>query len=472
MLFLTRRLLLMLVAVLAAASWAYAQTDGAVPTDLLQRRIDSLRRTVTVQQDQAQVYHDSVLQALRQRSQRGNAMQQRIDSLRRTVAVRQDQAQRYHDSVLYALRQRTTEATQGRIDSLRQTVAVRQNQAQAYHDSVLQYLQARSGEVSSLLPGTDAEALTPTVSLPSSLNPRLPSLPSQPALPTVPSLPSAEQLTAQSIDPLRSASESAQQYIRSASEPVQAGQQVAPNAPAALEQQVGQRSEVQALIQQETALKTQLKEQTPEVIAEQMKQQVAQGVKQPLANHTEAISEGEAQLAQLKRKYRQVQTEQERYEKAVSLKKEAWAARLLLGTYFQVYGATTRREPGVSADISPFMGYRFNTRWSVGVGASYRAAFRRVRSSEPLYQARAFAESVVYRGFLLHAAYERSWQPQPGDQGQSIVDAYAPLVGIGKTYRITRKLRGTTLLLFRLASDPPPLNLPRWNLRTGVYLSQ
>ena len=115
------------------------------------------------------------------------------------------------------------------------------------------------------------------------------------------------------------------------------------------------------------------------------------------------------------------------------------------------------------------MGYRFTSRGSAGVGVSYRVPY-----TVPLYQARVFAEYGVYRyrGLLVHAEYERSWQPQPGDLGQSIVTAHHLLAGIGITYRITKKVRGATLLLVRPGPRSQPLDLARWNLRTGVYLGQ
>ena len=250
------------------------------------------------------------------------------------------------------------------------------------------------------------------------------------------------------------------------------------NAPATLEQPVAQQEVMQPLTQQESALEAwktnpfgepggdlaSVAKGSPEMIAEQMKQQATQGVKHHLTNHTEAVQEGQQQLAELKKKYQQVQSEQDRYERATSLKGEPWTARLLLGSYFQLY-----RQPHIQVDVSPFVGYRFNTRWSVGLGGSYR-----LPGSVPVYQARIFAESVLYQGFLGHVAYERSWLLPPfataGEAGT--IAAHHLLVGIGKTYRITKRIQGTTLVLFRPGPRSQPLNLARWNLRTGVYLSR
>ncbi len=207
----------------------------------------------------------------------------------------------------------------------------------------------------------------------------------------------------------------------------------------------------------------------PEAIAEQAKQRALQQAKQHFTRHNDALQDGQQQLSKLKQKYKAVQTEQDKFERATSLKGEPWTARLLLGSYFQFY-----REPRFQVDLSPFVGYRFNTRWSVGVGGSYRAAFRRVPGSAPVYQGRVFIESEVYRGFAAHVAYERSGLSSPvissGEKG-TVIDQHL-LVGIGKSYRITRNIRGTTLLLYRPGDISQSLQLSRWNLRTGFLLGR
>ena len=336
----------------------------------------------------------------------GQRVQQRIDSLRRAMATQPDETQAYHDSVLHYLQTRGMDPLQRRIDSLRQAPSVKQDRAHVYHDSVLHYLQARSDGT---VQRSSSLSSAPPVRR-ERVSERTP--PSKAS----PSKPLSEASIAQ--DPANTPPPTSTLSSRPSSV-----QSSAPNP-----QTNDRRTELTAQPLPEAATRS------------------AESLRAPPADT--------AQAAPL--------SAQERYQQAAALKKEAWAAHLQLGSYFHLY-----RQPQVSVDISPFMGYRFNARWSMGVGVSYR-----VPASLPLYQGRIFAEGIVYQGVLLHAEYERSWQPQPGDLGQSIITTHHPLAGVGITYRITQKMRGATLLLFRPDSQSPSLDLARWNLRTGIYLGQ
>lgn len=412
-------------------------------------------------------------------------------------------AQAQTDS-LFSITERASQWVRQRVDSLPQPTKY-PDQVNSYRDSVQHILQARRDSVTSSRLArsldtlqTKAQGLHQTASR--SLPGELPTLPSLPAAPSVPSLPSLDQLSAQLTDRFPAApalervgavSEKVGQYTEAAMAKVQQGTQLAQNAPTevtpnSLEEYLAQSSELSPLAEQQSALDAwqanpmgetgnPLSSATatqPEAVAEQAKQRALQQARQYFAQHNEAVQEGQQQLDELKQKYKAVQSEQDKYERATSLRGEPWAARLLLGSYFQFY-----REPSFQVDLSPFVGYRFNTRWSVGMGGTYRAAFRwaasrQVPGSVPIYQGRVFVEREVYRGFALQVAYERSGQSfpvvSPGEKG-AVIDQHL-LAGIGKSYAITRKIRGTTLLLYRPGSIDESLQLSRWNLRTGFFL--
>ena len=385
-----------------------------------------------------------------------------------------------------------------RVDSLRQTIGAFTDSTQAYRGKLEQDIQVHRDSIASRL-SQPVDTLTAKVQvLHQTVGGELPDkLPSLPAGPSVPALPSLDELSTQLTDrfPAASAlkrvsavSKRAGQYAQAATMKVQQGAQLAQNAPASLEQYLAQQEALSPLAEQQSALEAwqadptgmagdQLSSATatqPEAMAEQAKQRALQQAKRHFAQHTEAVAKGQQQLSKLKQKYKAVQTEQDKFERATSLKREPWTARLLLGSYFQFY-----REPSFQVDLSPFIGYRFNTRWSVGVGGSYRAAFRRVPGSAlsrvaPVYQGRVFVEGEVHQGFAAHVAYERSGLSSPvlsRGEDRAIVDQHL-LVGISKSYRITQKIRGTTLLLYRPGDIDRSLQLSRWNLRTGFLLSR
>ena len=391
------------------------------------------------------------------------------------------------DSLMQHLNRSGSQIEQ-RADSLRQSVDAVPQQTYSSADSARQHLQERidSLTVTRTLDTLHSHYGAAQQKLASGLRPvetELPSLPALPSSPTLPLLPTTlpdRFPGSQALERVQLFKTKASQYTQQLRGQVQQGTQALQNAPSALEQQAAQASGLDRLGQPAAASHSalggslsdgpgQLSAATaaPDQIQQQMKQRLAQKAKNHFARHGDALQDGQQQLSKLKRKYKAVQTEQDKFERATSLRGEPWTARLLLGSYFQFY-----REPHFQVDLSPFVGYRFNTRWSVGVGGSYRAAFRRVPGSAPVYQGRVFVEGEVYRGFAVHVAYERSSRSVPvvslGERG-TIVDQHL-LAGISKSYSITRRIRGTTLLLYRPGSIDRSLQLSRWNLRTGFSL--
>ncbi len=390
-----------------------------------------------------------------------------------------------------------------RVDSVRQSVDAVPQQTHVSADSLRRHLQERidSLTITRILDTLHHRYGAAQQSLESKLRPintNLPTLPSLPLSPTLSQLPTAlpDRFPAsQALEQVRLFQTKASQYTQQFRGQIQQGTQAVRNAPATLEQQAAKASGLGMLEKSandtRSALGGSLSGGTdqlsaaaaanadPDQVQQQMKQRVAQETRRYFAQHGNALQEGQQQLSKLKRKYKAAQTEQEKFERATSLRGEPWTAHLLLGSYFQFY-----REPSFQVDLSPFVGYRFNTRWSVGVGGSYRtairqAAIRRVPGSAlsraaPVYQGRVFVESVVYHGFSAQLSYERSWQPLPvGSQdaaGARHTDHL--LFGVGKHYRITRKVQGTTLLLYRPGAIDQSLQLSRWNLRTGFLLSR
>ena len=378
-----------------------------------------------------------------------------------------------------------------RADSLRQSVDAVAQQTRASADSVQQHLQERidSLTITRTLDTLHHRYGAAQQKLESGLRPvetGLPTLPCLPSSPTLPQLPTTlpnRFPASQALERVQLFKTKAGQHTQQLRGQMQQGTQAIQSAPSALEQQAAKASGLDMLEQSPAASHSalggslsdgprQLSAATatnaaPDQIQQQMKQRLAQKAKNHFARHGDALQDGQQQLSKLKRKYKAVQTEQDKFERATSLRGEPWTARLLLGSYFQFY-----REPHFQVDLSPFVGYRFNTRWSVGVGGSYRAAFRRVPGSAPVYQGRVFVEGEVYRGFAVHVAYERSSRSVPvvslGERG-TIVDQHL-LAGISKSYSITRRIRGTTLLLYRPGSIDRSLQLSRWNLRTGFSL--
>ena len=406
-----------------------------------------------------------------------------LQSLPDSVAPHTIRPNAARDSLLQPLTA-TRDSVRTKLDSLSRPVRTVADTLQQRYQAVQQKGQAVQDSVRALLPdevrqlvGQDLPPVPALPSLPpASLGKPLPSLQQV-------SLPITERFASpQALDKLTTLKSNISSSLPAVKEPLQQGLSATRDLPTTVEQQARQLPGMQELQNQQQGLKQwqQSKTANPaaqytsqasnmEQVQQQMKQQAMQGAQHHFKEHSEAIQEGQQQLSQLKKKYKTVQSEQDRYERATSLKGEPWTARLLLGSYFQVY-----RRPSFQLDIAPFIGYRFNTRWSVALGGTYRVASWQKRNT--IYGGRAFLESVVYKGFALHGEYERLRVPvtatvvsdEPTYRWQEGV-----LLGISKSYTITKHISGTALLLHHFTKPSYQTAYPsRWNVRLGFFLSR
>ena len=103
----------------------------------------------------------------------------------------------------------------------------------------------------------------------------------------------------------------------------------------------------------------------------QARQKLMEASKDHLAEQPEALRTGQQQMSKLKRRYSEVQSEQDKYVRASRLPDSSWVTRLVPGILLQVRRGSTPLLPTRTFDLMPFVGYRFNTRWSVGLGGIY-----------------------------------------------------------------------------------------------------
>ena len=411
-----------------------------------------------------------------------------LQSLPDSVAPHTIRPNAARDSLLQPLTA-TRDSVRTKLDSLSRPARAVADTLQQRYEAIQQKGQAVQDSVRALLPDEvrqlAGQDLPPVPALPSlppaSLGKPLPSLQQV-------SLPITERFASpQALDKLTTLKSNISSSLPSVPTSLQQGLSATRDLPATAEQQAGQLPGMQELQNQQQGLKQWQQSQTAnpvsaytaqassytnmEQIQQQMKQQAMQGAQQHFKEHSEAIQEGQQQLSKLKKKYKTVQSEQDRYERATSLKGEPWTARLLLGSYFQVY-----RQPSFQLDVSPFIGYRFNTRWSVALGGTYRVASWQLPQRNTIYGGRAFLESVIYKGFALHGEYERLRVPvtatvvsdEPTYRWQEGV-----LVGVSKSYTITQHISGTALLLHNFTKPSNQTAYPsRWNVRLGFFLSR
>ena len=426
--------------------------------------VDSLNDRATQEVEALRTLSDSIAPVDLRSSAARDSLLQPLTSTRDSVRIKLDSLSRPARSV---------------ADTLQQRYKTVQQKGQMVQDSVRALV---PNEVRQLA-GQDLPPVPALSSLPpASLGKPLPSLQQV-------SLPITERFASpQALGKLTTLKSNISSALPAVKEPLQQGLSATRDLPATAEQQAGQLPGMQELQNQQQGMKEWQASQTAnpaseytaqassysnmEQIQQQMKQQAMQGVQHHFKEHSEAIQEGQQQLSKLKKKYKTVQSEKDLYQRATSLKGESWTARLLLGSYFQVY-----RQPSFQLDVSPFIGYRFNTRWSVGLGGTYRVASWQLPPPRTIYGGRVFVESVIYKGFALHGEYERLRVPEAVSTVASDEPTYrwqeGILFGISKSYTITGHINGTALLLHNFtATSDQAAYASRWNVRLGFFLSR
>ena len=203
----------------------------------------------------------------------------------------------------------------------------------------------------------------------------------------------------------------------------------------------------------------------------ELQQRLLASARDHFAQHQPELQQAQQQLADLKRKYSLVQGEQ--HQKHNSLQGTPLSERLVYGGTMQI-----NRTPALAVDLSPRLGYQLNKRFTAGLGATYRltlsedywAAIRKsITMDNAVYGGRAYLEYEVIRSFLLHGEYERMSQAVPtvGQDGFSRRWNTSLLAGIGKSYPIAGKWRGSVLLLYNFRHGKQNIHARPWVLRFG-----
>jgi len=193
--------------------------------------------------------------------------------------------------------------------------------------------------------------------------------------------------------------------------------------------------------------------------------------------HNAKISSVQEKMAQLKRKYKQVNSihDLKNAVKRSSLKGEPLKKRLLIGGNLNIQ---VGRETAI--DFAPFLGYKFTKRLRTGVSGTIRMIFK----TEPTYFSRDdqkalafryFWEYAIAKGFFAHAEYERfsANRPQASITTSNSTDQMqrqwgsGALLGLGKEYNLSKKFKGQLLLLYDFLHDENSYYPRPWTVRFG-----
>lgn len=137
--------------------------------------------------------------------------------------------------------------------------------------------------------------------------------------------------------------------------------------------------------------------------------------------------------------------------KEKSLKGRPLRERWVIGGNFNIVNFTP-----LMIDLAPQFGYRINKRFQVGVSGVYRAKFVdsvRVSNAVPsnVYGYSVFASYAIILNFFAYAEFERTTSTaklQVNDAKGESIWINSALVGIGRQFKIHKKVNGSVLLLW------------------------
>ena len=473
-----RRGVVMLVAIILSAS-VYGQTqsgtdslaqDAATDVQTLPLRADSLRQTT-----------DTLLKAEESKIQQA---QHRVDTTLRKLDIEQ-QATRQLSAGESKIREKTGQLKVN-VNEIKPVKDTQHALGNIKQETSLSGPNAAVPE----LPGIDASKM----GLPDSSSPSLPDA----HLPTD-KLYEVKALPSQGIDKVKSIKgvEQAGEHLGKAKEiSGQAGGyqkdveaiskgkfDKVEQLPQATEQGLSGTQEIKTLKEQEATLK-QVQNQPKEIkgqvtqysdrkfLTQKAKEKLLENSKDHFSHRTTELQAAQKKLAKHKRKYSQVNSQTGKLVKRTSLKGKPLKERLTGGFTLQIH-----QGPPTAFSLSPFLGYRLSKRWSSGIGGTYRLAFEgsnRAIWDHPVYGMRSYVECQPFKKFLLHAEYERLWASVPLQQSSTTETdrrwVEGVMAGVGKSYNVTKKIKGNVLFLrnFTYVSQGPYLQ--KWNIRFGFYL--
>lgn len=157
--------------------------------------------------------------------------------------------------------------------------------------------------------------------------------------------------------------------------------------------------------------------------------------------------------------------------KRSSLKGRTFRERLIVAANFQLLSL----DP-VSLDFSPQVGYRFNNRFSAGVGGTYRQTFTdtNVTFSPDVLGYKGFLSFDVIQSFFAYGEYAQN-SPGMNITSESAVRIWKPaaLAGIGKRFSVHKKVDMTVMALYNFLHESGDTIYPKpFIIRFGFQLSE
>lgn len=293
------------------------------------------------------------------------------------------------------------------------------------------------------------------------------------------------QLLQSYSDQLKQLAQESQGYFQQAQSMVEGGLTEDSPLMKSLESKIGHYPEFQELQKQTEALqklkskptdyqKEYEQYQDPKYLQQQALEQAKKLGTNRFKQHQDKLQTAQKKLADYKKKYSSIQSTKDMSTavKRNSLEGKTLSERLVLGGTLQV-----DKEP-TSLDVSPLLGYKLNRKYTVGLGATYRAVlnFNEFNAEEQVYGFRAFFQREAVKGFFVHGEFERmNVAPDSAATNAETTRRWKSgvLAGIGKEYNFIKNVNGQVMVLYNFMHQEgiTPYN-KRWVFRFGFSLNK
>jgi hypothetical protein len=193
------------------------------------------------------------------------------------------------------------------------------------------------------------------------------------------------------------------------------------------------------------------------------------------AAHPERIQAAQAKMGKLLSKYREFSNSADLKGavKQTSMQGKTFFEHLVFGGNFNILST----DP-VSVDLSPMLGYKFTTKFFIGVGMVYRHTFSdSIKNSwyvSPVNTGyKVFANYDVAKGFFAYTEWERSGIASKLNDKSKKEWKNNYFIGAGKKFLVHPKLYLVTTLLYNLNNeDHNPVHPRRFQVKVGFQLSE
>lgn len=215
-------------------------------------------------------------------------------------------------------------------------------------------------------------------------------------------------------------------------------------------------------------------EQLPEANPEEIKEVAAEQTIDHFSGKEEPLNQALEKVSLYKQKYSNVKSIKELPKKMPNpMKDRPFIERLLPGLGIQI-----QQRNDYWVDFNPYVGYRFTSRLTSGLGWNQRIAFNLDKKSfekqSRIYGPRIYGEFDLWRGFCPRIEIETmntmipplAQVPQTDLGSRDWVWSY--FAGMKKSYRISKRIKGTAMVMFNLYN--PHYKSPyvdRVNMRIG-----